>query len=65
VARSDIHALATLGVPEVRVIGPQTIAAVARIERAIESAGERAQFMRDLLRSLGTPQAAVAPKVPA
>ena len=25
VARSDIHALTTLGVPEIRVIGPQTI----------------------------------------
>ncbi|MCW5634981.1 MAG: transcription-repair coupling factor [Rubrivivax sp.] len=35
-----------------------------RIERSVDSAAERAQFMRDLLRSLGTPQAA-APKVPA
>ncbi|MBK9133693.1 MAG: transcription-repair coupling factor [Betaproteobacteria bacterium] len=37
-----------------------------RVERQIDAPAERAQFMRDLLRSLGTPRAPQAPtKVPA
>ncbi len=36
VARSQIHALTTLGVPEVRVIGPRTL-----IPEAVESLGVR------------------------
>ena len=46
VARSDIHALTTLGVPEVRVIGPQTL-----LPAAVENLGVRVcHDMREGLR---------------
>jgi aspartate carbamoyltransferase catalytic subunit len=50
VARSQIHALATLGVPDIRVIGPKTLLPTAVEQMA--GAGQRIQVHHDLREGL-------------
>ncbi len=48
VARSDIHALTTLGVPEIRVVGPKTLVSADLREMGVQVCHDMAEGVRDV-----------------
>lgn len=48
VARSDIHALTTLGVPEIRVVGPQTLLPSAAEDMGVHVYNDMDQGLKDV-----------------
>ncbi|MDR1311160.1 MAG: aspartate carbamoyltransferase catalytic subunit [Burkholderiaceae bacterium] len=48
VARSDIHALKTLGVPDVRVVGPRTLLSPEMLQMGIRTFNDMREGLRDV-----------------